>query len=170
MIAIDPLEWPGVNVAFLTAFIASIVLTFAVIPYGKRRPVGRPMSWGEAMLASGYAFGVMFLAFGIVPHQWIDHADRNLGWSRDRIVMGPGGVLKPEALGGWVPLTITYEGIRDIVVVVLYRDLLRAAHLHLVVVAEARSGQDHRDRGLLVRPAASEEGITRWHAPTPIRR
>jgi hypothetical protein len=120
MIAIDPLEWPGVNVAFLTAFIASIVLTLAVIPYGKRRPVGKPMSWGEAMLASGYAFGVMVLAFGIVPHQWIDHADRNLGWSRDRIVMGPGGVLKPEALGGWVPLTVTYEGIRDIVVVVLY--------------------------------------------------
>ena len=52
MIAIDILEWPGVNVAFLASFFASIVLTFAVIPYGKRRPVGKPLSWGEAMIAT----------------------------------------------------------------------------------------------------------------------
>jgi hypothetical protein len=120
MIAIDVLEWPGMNVAFLVAFFSSIVLTLAVIPYGKRRPVGKSLSWGEAMLGAAYAFGVMFLAFGIVPHQWIDHADRNLGWSRDRIVMGPGGFLKPQALGGWMPMTITYEAIRDVVVVILH--------------------------------------------------
>ena len=120
MIAIDPLEWPGMNVAFLLAFFASIALTLAVIPYGKRRPVGKPLSWGEAMLAATYAFGVMFLAFGVVPHQWIDHADRNLGWSRDDIVIGPGEILKPQALGGWMPLTLQYEAIRDIVVVLLH--------------------------------------------------
>ncbi len=120
MIAIDPLEWPGMNVAFLLAFFASIALTLAVIPYGKRRPVGKPLSWGEAMLAATYAFGVMFLAFGVVPHQWIDHADRNLGWSRDNIVLGPGEILKPQALGGWMPLTLQYEAIRDIVVVLLH--------------------------------------------------
>ncbi len=120
MIAIDPLEWPGMNVAFLVAFFASIGLTLAAMWYGKRRPVGKPVSWGEAMLAAVYVFGVMFLAFGIVPHQWIDHADKNLGWSRDRIVMGPGGILEPQALGGRLPLTITYEAIRDIVVVLLH--------------------------------------------------
>jgi hypothetical protein len=120
MIAIDPLEWPGMNVAFLVAFFASIGLTLAAMWYGKRRPVGKPVSWGEAMLAAVYVFGVMFLAFGIVPHQWIDHADKNLGWSRDRIVMGPGGILEPQALGGVLPLTITYEAIRDIVVVLLH--------------------------------------------------
>ena len=51
------------------------------------------------MLAATYAFGVMFLAFGVVPHQWIDHADKNLGWSKDKIIYGPGGILKPQALG-----------------------------------------------------------------------
>ena len=120
MLAIDILEWPGVNVAFLSSFVASIVLTLIVIPIGKRRPVGKPMSWGEAMIASTYAFGVMFLAFGIVPHQWIDHADKDLGWSKDKILYGPAGILKPEAEGGWLPLTLQYEAIRDIVVVVLH--------------------------------------------------
>jgi hypothetical protein len=120
MIAIDILEWPGMNVAFLTSFIASIVLTLLAIPYGRRRPVGTPVSWGEAMLGSVYAFGTMFLAFGVVPHQWIDHADKDLGWDRTNIVHGPGGILRPDSAGGWNPITLQYEAVRDIVVVLLH--------------------------------------------------
>jgi hypothetical protein len=120
MIAIDVLKWPGMNLAFLASFIASILLTLVVIPIGKRRPVGKPLSWGEAMIAATYAFFVMFLAFGVVPHQWIDHADKNLGWSKDNIIYGPGGILKPESAGGWNPITLQYEAVRDIVVVLLH--------------------------------------------------
>jgi hypothetical protein len=83
MIGIDVLEWPGMNQAFLGSFFAAILLSLAIIPFGKRRPVDKPLLWGEALLASTYIFGLLFLAFGIVPHQWIDHADKNLGWSRD---------------------------------------------------------------------------------------
>lgn len=120
MIAIAPLEWPGMNMAFLVSFFGTIALSLAAIPYGKRRPVGTPVSWGEAMLGATYAFGVMFLAFGIVPHQWIDHADKDLGWTRDHIIFGPGGILKPQSAGGWNPITLQYEALRDIVVVVLH--------------------------------------------------
>ena len=121
MIAIDPLKWPGVNMAFLVSFFGAIALTLAVIPYGKRRPVGKPVSWGEAMLGAAYAFFVMFIAFGIAPHQWIDHADKNLGWSKDKIIYGPWDILKPTALGGfWNPITLQYEAVRDIVVVVIH--------------------------------------------------
>ena len=84
------------NIAFLVSLIAATAMTLVAIPYGKRRPVGTPVSWGEAMLASVYAFGVMFLAFGVVPHQWIDHADKDLGWTGPSIVYGPGGILKPQ--------------------------------------------------------------------------
>jgi len=120
MLAIDIWKWPGVNVAFLTSFIAAILLTLVVIPIGNRRPVGKPLSWGEAMIAAAYAFGVMFLAFGVVPHQWIDHADKNLGWSKDKIIYGPGGILKPQSAGGWNPITLQYEAVRDIVVVLIH--------------------------------------------------
>ncbi len=123
MIAIAPLEWPGMNQAFLTALIATLVLSLAIIPYGKRRPVDAPFSWGEAMLASVYLFGVLFLAFGILPHQFIDHADKDLGWSKDNIIFGPGGILKPESAGGWNPITLQYEAVRDIVVVLLHAAL-----------------------------------------------
>ena len=120
MIAIDVLEWPGFNQAFIVSFIAALVLSFAVIPYGKRRPVGAPFDWGQAALGSAYIFGVMFIAFGIVPHQWISHADKNLGWSKDKFFIGWGGFLKPQSQGGWNPITLQYEAIRDIVVVVLH--------------------------------------------------
>jgi hypothetical protein len=120
MIAIDILEWPGMNQAFLVSFIAAVVLSLAVIPYGKRRPIDAPLDWGEAMIASTYTFGVLFLAFGVVPHQWISHADKNLGWSRDKLLIGWGGFLEPQSQGGWNPITLQYEAVRDIVVVLLH--------------------------------------------------
>jgi hypothetical protein len=116
----DVLSWPGVNQAFLFSFVLTTALALLAIPYARRRPVGTPTSWGEAMLASVFVFGVMFLAFGVVPHQWIDHADKDLGWTRQKIIYGPGDILKPKVSGGWFPFNISYEALRDIVVVVIH--------------------------------------------------
>ncbi len=120
MIAIDVLKWPGVNQAFIVSLVASLGLSLAVIPYGKRRPQGKPVSWGEAMIGSTYAFGVLFLTYGVLPHQWIDHADKDLGWSKDKLLIGWGGFLKPVSQGGWNPITLQYEALRDIVAVLLH--------------------------------------------------
>ena len=120
MIAIDVLKWPGVNQAFIVSLVASLVLTLAVIPYGKWRPVDKDTTWGDALLGSTYAFGVLFLTYGILPHQFIDHADKNLGWSKDKLLIGWGGFLKPESQGGWNPITLQYEALRDIVVVLIH--------------------------------------------------
>jgi hypothetical protein len=108
------------NQGFLFSFLLSTLLALAIIPYAKRRPVGTPVSWGEAMLGAVYAFGIMFVAFGVVPHQWIDHCDRDLGWSRQNVLYGPGGILKPKVLGGKFPLTLTYEAVRDTGVVLIH--------------------------------------------------
>jgi hypothetical protein len=120
MIAVNVLEWPGMNQAFLVSFFLAIVLALAIIPYGKHRKVDAPFDWGEAMLGSIYIFGLLFLSFGVVPHQWITHADKNLGWSRDKLLIGWGGFLKPQSHGGWNPITLQYEAVRDIVVVLLH--------------------------------------------------
>jgi hypothetical protein len=108
-------DWviPGANTAFLVSLIAATLLTLVAIPYGKRRPRGTPVSWGEAMLAAVYAFGV-------VPSQWIAHADKDLGWNRQYIIYGPGGILKPQTAGGWNPITLQYQAVRDIVVVLIH--------------------------------------------------
>ena len=108
------------NVAFLFSFFLSTFGALLVIPYAKRRPKGAPVSWGEAMIASVYVFGLMFIAFGVVPHQFIDHADKELGWSKNNIIFGPGDIFKPQAYGGWFPFTMSYEAVRDIVVIVIH--------------------------------------------------
>jgi len=120
MIGIDVLEWPGMNQAFIVSFVAAVILSLAIIPFGKRRPVDKPLLWGDALLGATYLFGLLFLAFGVVPHQWIDHADKDLGWSRDKVIYGPGGILKPESAGGWNPITLQYEAVRDIIVVLIH--------------------------------------------------
>ena len=81
------------------------------------------------MLGAVYIFGVLFLAFGVVPHQWIDHADKDLGWNGDKIIFGPCGILKPESAGGWFPITMQYEAMRDTIVVLIHVVVLRSLHL-----------------------------------------
>jgi preprotein translocase subunit SecG len=132
MIGIDILTWPGFNQAFIVSFIASVALSMAIVWYGRRRPKGTPTTWGEAMLASTYVFGVLFLAYGILPHQFIDHADKNLGWSRDKTIFGPGGILKPTSAGGWNPITLQYEAVRDTLVVLLHA-LFFGLHMWIAV-------------------------------------
>ena len=114
------LKWPGVNVGFLFSFFLATGLALLAIPYSKRRPKGTPTSWGEAMLASVYAFATLFIAFGVAPHQFIDHTDKNLGWTKNLIIYGPGDIFKPKVLGGHWPMTMSYEAVRDICVVVIH--------------------------------------------------
>ena len=120
MLAIDILRWPGVNQAFIFSALLTTLLSLVIIPIGKRRSFDRKATWGEAMFGSAYVFLVLFLAFGVVPHQWIDHADKDLGWRKDKLVYGPFDILKSDTIGGNFPITISYEAIRDIIVVVIH--------------------------------------------------
>ena len=120
LLAIDISTWPGVNQAFLFSFALTLVLTLAAIPYGKRRPIGTPFTWGESMLAAVYAFTVMFIAYGVVPDRWIQHADKNLEWNKQKLLFGPFDILKAKVYGGHFPFTVSYQEIRDIIVVVIH--------------------------------------------------
>lgn len=120
MLAINILEWPGMNQAFLFSFFLTTAMSLVAIPFGKRRPKGTPTTWGEAMVGAVYAFFVWFLAFGVVPHQFIVHADNELGWRKDKLLNGPFDILKAKANGGNFPFTVSYEALRDILVVVIH--------------------------------------------------
>ena len=106
--------------AFVVSFIVTTLLTFVAIPYGKRRPVGKPLNWGEAMAASTYVFFVMFLAYGVVPHQWLTWVQNELGWRADKTVYGVGDIFKSQARGGWFPFDINWLQIGDIIVLGIY--------------------------------------------------
>jgi hypothetical protein len=72
-------------VAFLASLIATALMTGAIVMVGKRRKPGTPLTWGEAFVAGAWLFFLMFLIYGIVPHQFLAWADNDLKWRSDKI-------------------------------------------------------------------------------------
>jgi hypothetical protein len=125
--------------AFLSSFIALLLGSGLVAVYAKRRPVGTPTTWGEAMVASIFIFGMLFLAYGIVPHQFLNWADSELKWRPDAYGIpvgwfGKDGFLGSRGLGnsknvlfgdgitffGRGKVLVSKETIRDILAANLY--------------------------------------------------
>lgn len=69
-------------------------MTGAIVWYGKRRAQGTPLTWGEAFAAGTWLFFLMFLIYGIVPHQFLVLADNDLKWRSDKIGIPVGPVGK----------------------------------------------------------------------------
>ena len=95
-----------------------------VMLYGRRRPIGAPLTWGEAIFAATFVFALMFWAYGVVPHQFLQWANNELGWTPSK---------KLATVGEWEvfnaplpPFTIDYEKLRDIVTVLIYGFFLTA--------------------------------------------
>jgi hypothetical protein len=114
----------------MVEFVVSIVVTGMLLAiyhwYAAKVPVDKQMTWGEAMLAATYVFAVFFWVYGVVPHYWLEWADKGLSWRPDRFIHGPGGILRDQNSGGWMPFTLTYLVLRDIIAVVIYNIILGA--------------------------------------------
>jgi Ca2+/H+ antiporter len=113
----------------VVAFIASIVILALGVGIclfvGSRRPIGTPVTWGEAMVAGTFVFALMLVAYGVVPHQWLTYADNALLWRADKLLVGvsSAGVAwgdKAKSLGGAGRIQVNYQALRDIVAATLY--------------------------------------------------
>ena len=104
-------------IAFAASLIFALLGNIAIVIYSKRRAPGRYLTWGEAMLAAVFAFLMFNLWYGVVPHQWITLADNEWGWRSDRILFGPGDIFEPNR---FLPITISYQALRDIIVTLIY--------------------------------------------------
>ena len=98
-------------VAFISVCIIGILGVTGAMLYGRRRPVGAPLSWGEGMAAAVFVMFMFLWWYAVIPHQWLVLCDGQLGWRSSRILAQPTGNQ---------PLTITYQTLRDLVVVVIY--------------------------------------------------
>ena len=128
--------------AFIASLLVLIVGTGICLLFAKKRPRGTPLSWGEAFIAGTFVFAMMFVAYGNVPHQWLDFADNELLWRPDRIVMGitsEGVKFGDEAkqMGGSGRVLVSYQAIRDIVASLLYIIFL-VAHVWIWSVWQKR--------------------------------
>lgn len=99
----------------MVAFICTLLVGFggvaAVVLYGRRRPVGAPLTWGEAMAAAIFAMFLFLWWYGVIPHQWLTYAEGELSWRPDKLILEPTGVQ---------PITVSYKTLADIIAVVIY--------------------------------------------------
>ena len=111
--------------AFVSGLVVLALGIAAAMYVGHRRPIGTPLTWGEACLAATFGFGLMILAYGIIPHQWLNYADNELLWRPDRILVGisTSGIKfgdAAKAIGGSGRILVSYQALRDIIAAVIY--------------------------------------------------
>jgi hypothetical protein len=164
----------------VVAFIASLVATviFVVLPfaYGKRRPVGTPLTWGESMGAALYLFFVMFWVYGVVPHQFLAWADGPLKWRTDAIGI-PAGPLKaflPNVENHWYssktnafwPTGVTFLGRgRVLVSKESIRDII-AANIYIVFLGgQMKAWVAFQKRGQAAAKKAALEPVSSYGRP-----
>ena len=98
MLAINILKWPGFNQALILSIVVLVALIAGAVLYGKRRPVGKPLSWGEAHARRDLRLlrHVHGLRRGPEP---VARCTRRhgLGWRTDKKVYGPGDILQAQS-------------------------------------------------------------------------
>jgi hypothetical protein len=111
--------------ALVTAMLVVMVGVGICLYVGSKRPIGTPVTWGEAMLGGTFVFAIMLVAYGVAPHQWLAYADNTLLWRADKLLVGvsSAGVVWGQGaknLGGSGRIIINYQAIRDIIASVIY--------------------------------------------------
>jgi hypothetical protein len=111
------------NVAFVLSMVIALGGFALTIWYGRRkRAIGQPLSWGEAIAASTFAFFLMFWAYGVVPHQWLTWTGNELSWRPDKVLVGPKLPFTGEEglFEYFLPFSMNYENLSHIGAVVIY--------------------------------------------------
>lgn len=98
-------------VAFIMVSLIGLLGVAVAWPFAKRRPIGAPLSWGQAVAAATYVFFLFFWWYGVIPDRWLAYADNELGWTIDNYL------IEPNAF--W-PVTISWLIIRDFIVLGIY--------------------------------------------------
>jgi hypothetical protein len=127
-------------VAFAASVVVLLLMVGVLLLVARRRTPGTPLSWGEAFVAATYVFGLLFIAYGVVPHQFLAMADNVFKWRSDKIGIPVGGIAigshhlfsKPYLLfPKGIPLShghfiITAQVLRDLIVTLIYGVLVGA--------------------------------------------
>jgi amino acid transporter len=127
-------------VAFVVTFLVTVLPMVGVVRYMKRRPPDASLTWGEAMAAATFAFFVFFMAYGVVPHQWLTWAENELNWRPDQFVAGPGEILTKV-----LPFEVTYLVLKDLIATIIYGGFF-AAHIALWAAWQNRGKRKPQDR------------------------
>jgi len=101
--------------------LASILLLIglAIVAVLMRRPKpDRPATWAECTVGAVGTFGLMALAYAVVPHEWITFSDKYLRWDTTAFVFRANQKMLFFPWN-W-PFNFDKHNVRDIIVVGIY--------------------------------------------------
>lgn len=107
-------------VAFITSLVITGLMIGLLVAVAKRRPVGQPLTWGEAFVAALFVFTLLFMAYGVIPDRFLIWADNELNWRSDRILTMPWNSEPGVTFMGRGRLLVSYQTVRDILVSGIY--------------------------------------------------
>ena len=100
----------------IVLFLIGLAIIFALM----RRPKpDRPATWAECIAGAVGVFGMMTLAYAVIPHEWITFSDGYLQWDTTQFVFRSGQDVFGLGIVNW-PFNFDKHNIRDIIVVVIY--------------------------------------------------
>ena len=103
--------------ALVTSIVITALMIAGVIGYGKRRPIDRQTSWGEAMLGSAFVFMLLLMVFGVVPDRWVRLTDNEWGWSVEKMLFTEGQFIDGNPIT-FPPMRMDLKKVSDVVVVI----------------------------------------------------
>ena len=103
--------------ALITSIVITTLMIAGVIGYGKRRPIDRQTSWGEAMLGSAFVFMLLLMVFGVVPDRWVRLTDNEWGWSVEKMLFTEGQFIDGNPIT-FPPMRMDLKKVSDVVVVI----------------------------------------------------
>lgn len=118
-------------VALLVSILILVVGIGICMAVGRRRPIGTPLTWGEAFVGGMFVFALMLVGYGVIPHQWLKYADNELLWRSDKLLLAvssKGLVMgqKAKTWGGSGRVIVNYQAVRDLIAAGFYMVFLGA--------------------------------------------
>ena len=112
-------------VALVVSILILVVGIGIALAAGRRRPIGTPFTWGEAFVTATFVFALMLVAYGVIPHQWLEYSDSELLWRSDKLLLAASsdGITwgqEAKTAGGTGRVIINYQAIRDIIAAGFY--------------------------------------------------
>ena len=127
-------------VALAGSFAVVILMVVIAVWYGQKRPAGKPVTWGEAMVGAVLVFGGLFFAYSFVPEAWILYSGNELKWRPDQYLTGSQGTL----IKG--PIKFSKAGLGDLITVLIY-GLMLNLHIGLFIYWNKRGAiQEKKQR------------------------
>jgi hypothetical protein len=151
----------------LDAIIVDLVL-IALVVHGllmvvsrTPKPADEPSSWVACFLGAVGTFALMTLAYGVIPHEWLEFANSYLKWGETSKFIWQSSQDMLFFPWQW-PFNLDYPALRDIVVTMIYGAML-GLNIALFVMWQKRNV-------VVEKPAADATPAKRSRFGRPVRR